>query len=315
MSNKLLTMIIEVQHVAAELDEDGTAFVVQTSAPSNVGKKQGGSAGPSEKVKKNWKKPKDMPRRPLSAYNLFFKSERLRMVSFVTNNTKPRQKGKREKKSGIGFAGMARTIASKWKAITSWDKLIFEEHAKVEKARYHKEISVWKKKQAAKNDQLQKKAPSKEASVKPGASAKTHIMGLANQHPFDASDNMVLSLLIHLEGMQDSFIMRRHQQLYQQENATLDTVVGCVPLPSLSHSPIVHPFGLTPNYPKIKQPSLAAPEPPSTCESADFCSRHAMSSTMSIDPFFPMDSGDKDQQVSAFDDLSLFMNIMEEGDW
>lgn len=97
---------------------------------------------------KNWKKPKDMPRRPLSAYNLFFKSERQKIVSSISSNV--HQKGRNKKALGIGFAGLARVIASRWKLLESEDKFAFEEQAKLEKLRYRNQISVWKSKQAIK---------------------------------------------------------------------------------------------------------------------------------------------------------------------
>jgi len=94
-----------------------------------------------------WKKPKDMPRRPLSAYNLFFQSERKKLLTNRVgqeqdvNSTEPR------KPHGLGFGGMARRIAKKWKELDGPSRAVYEEGAKVEKIRYKREVRVWKKKE------------------------------------------------------------------------------------------------------------------------------------------------------------------------
>jgi hypothetical protein len=94
---------------------------------------------------KHWKKPKDMPRRPLSAYNLFFKSERERLIASIHEDCTPdTRKGK---SAGIGFAALAREIAKKWKSLGESDRVSYERQAEAEKQRYTDEISVWKKSQ------------------------------------------------------------------------------------------------------------------------------------------------------------------------
>ena len=65
------------------------------------------SSGEKPKVKRKrkspavpWKKPKDMPKRPLSAYNLFFKDERERLLN--------------ERKSEAGQEDLPRFLTSRY---------------------------------------------------------------------------------------------------------------------------------------------------------------------------------------------------------
>ena len=50
----------------------------------------------------------------------------------------------------IGFAALARNIASKWKVLDAASCALFSERATVEKARYTKELEIWKQTQQEK---------------------------------------------------------------------------------------------------------------------------------------------------------------------
>lgn len=100
----------------------------------------------AKKAKTAWKKPKDYPRRPLSAYNLFFQSERQNLITIRDQEAIPFTK-----KKGIGgFAGLARAIATKWKALDEDERSPFEDHAKLDRIRYKAEVKMWKNKHVAK---------------------------------------------------------------------------------------------------------------------------------------------------------------------
>jgi hypothetical protein len=84
----------------------------------------------------------DKPKRPLSAYNLFFQAERKNLLaerSVLAQGTPTYSPSK------LGFANMAKTIASKWNTIDLASKKHFAGLAKHEKLRHKKATSEWKK--------------------------------------------------------------------------------------------------------------------------------------------------------------------------
>jgi hypothetical protein len=100
--------------------------------------------------KKKWKKPKDKPNRPLSAYNLFFRSERAQMLGDDAPTPAQETLKKRvhcKTHGKIGFADMARNIGARWKALDPALKKRFVDQAQKEKERYAAELATWKTKQ------------------------------------------------------------------------------------------------------------------------------------------------------------------------
>jgi hypothetical protein len=103
-----------------------------------------------KKRKKKWTKPEGKPKRPLSAYNIFFAQERILMLGkdMPTAEQEALKKKVHCKTHGkISFAVMARTIGAKWKALGANDKKIYEDRAREEKARYLTELTAWKEAQ------------------------------------------------------------------------------------------------------------------------------------------------------------------------
>lgn len=69
------------------------------------------------------------PKRPLSAYNLFFKAEREKIL---------------KEKRKPGFSDLAKEIATKWKALDAEDRKQFDEEVLRERRRYNAAFSQWK---------------------------------------------------------------------------------------------------------------------------------------------------------------------------
>ena len=101
-----------------------------------------GSLKPSavKATKKKWKKPKDKPKRPLSAYNIFFRHEHENLLygTATVGEIKPVR---------IGFSELAKNIAAKWKRLDPADsRRIYEIQADFEQHRYDKaEVEEWRR--------------------------------------------------------------------------------------------------------------------------------------------------------------------------
>ena len=143
---------------AAKAEDRSLMIHKETTTHNPSGEKTTTSDGPKKRrSRKKWKKPKDKPNRPLSAYNLFFQAERAAMLgddikATATADHPPPEKGQkrihRKTHGKIGFADMARNIGQKWKDLPDDEKKPFMELATKEKDRYVRELEAWKAEQA-----------------------------------------------------------------------------------------------------------------------------------------------------------------------
>lgn len=113
--------------------------------------------------RKKWKKPKDKPNRPLSAYNLYFQQERISMVGDCPKVLDRNDNRLHRKTHGkVSFSEMAKVIGSKWQSLPASEKKPFEEKAAKLKEQYAIELKVWKEKQKEKEKEQKEKGESAE---------------------------------------------------------------------------------------------------------------------------------------------------------
>jgi len=210
--------------------------------------------GVKAQKKRTWKKPFDKPKRPLSAYNLFFKEERERILFSISDDmatvdvsdglTEEMRRRRHRKTHGkIGFADLARSIADQWKLIDKFSRSTYETQADVEKVRYKAELEVWMK--SRKNDES--KVPKGIMSAK--IQSATH-PSLASMMAASRMRNQ----LLHQQ------LMLQHQALMSQQQ--MQTLMG---LPSMIQQQQQHIMILQqqvfsgPTLPSMTQLSVSIP--------------------------------------------------------
>lgn len=75
------------------------------------------------------KKPIGMPKRALSAYNLFFRKERRRLIQ--------------ESQGSIGFEQLGKVVGSRWQKLSKEDRRNYELESKLDEIRYQREMAVF----------------------------------------------------------------------------------------------------------------------------------------------------------------------------
>lgn len=107
------------------------------------------------------KKPKDKPKRPLSAYNIFFKEERKRILESIpsANPEQPKdqadgeKRGSKKKKTPhgkIGFENLAKAIGQRWQELEPDKAEYYKAKAAEDMKRYKDQMEVFLTKQASK---------------------------------------------------------------------------------------------------------------------------------------------------------------------
>ena len=143
--------------------KSGSATAVVAAAVSAT---RGGKKAQPKKRAQRARKPKAMPRRPLSAYNIFFREERALLLGTKDNDKddgdeegdgdKEKSKSKGGKtKTKLGFEMLAKTIGKKWKALSDEKLQQFKALAEEDMERYKQEMYEYHQNLAKKRKALQ----------------------------------------------------------------------------------------------------------------------------------------------------------------
>ena len=97
---------------------------------SKVEKKAPAPRRPTTRISRRKKKPNGLPKRPLSAYNVFFQQERLNL--------------QKEKCTKIGFQDFGKLIGARWKRLSDEERTEFVERALEDNIRYRREMDIYK---------------------------------------------------------------------------------------------------------------------------------------------------------------------------
>ncbi len=134
---------------------DSTVLSGKAAGRRKPGKEKGASPKSARGRYTRAKKPKDMPRRPLSAYNIFFKEERARMLGggHVSKAIPLGDDDSAEASGKVSFETMAKTIGKKWKELPAPNLERFKDLARQDMERYRQEMDDYHKNLALKTRQ------------------------------------------------------------------------------------------------------------------------------------------------------------------
>jgi HMG-box domain len=143
---------VDLSTLSRPLDSDSTP-----PYSSSQGQASMTSAGKMELVvkkpalKPSRKKPKDQPRRALSAYNIFFKEERQRILADIPSKRSTEQGSGRRGRNPhgkIGFENLARLIGQRWQELGPDQVQYYKAQSDADKERHAREMQEYQRNQA-----------------------------------------------------------------------------------------------------------------------------------------------------------------------
>jgi len=151
-SNNMLMMITPQQMMAGGIIPLNNMMGLMV--PGNMNNMMNQNTQVIKEVKVKRKKPKGRPKRPLSAYNIYFKDERQKILKEIPGdhetaeaNEKITWPGKKRPPHGkISFESLAKTIGARWKALGDEELAYYKKKADEDLERYASEMKAYEEK-------------------------------------------------------------------------------------------------------------------------------------------------------------------------
>lgn len=133
--------------------EEAKREIAEESTKKSKEKGKEGTKKRHKSKKHRRKKPGDAPRRPLSAYNIYFREERASLIrrsnlgepdeDFTVNLDAIAASGKKRGDPSAVFQAAARTLADRWKAMSTEEKVSYEKSAKEDMEKYRNRLAEY----------------------------------------------------------------------------------------------------------------------------------------------------------------------------
>lgn len=251
----LSTILGEARDLSPEcLDYEPLFVSIKRMNDDDVAKK----AGKSTRLKKALKKPSDKPKRPLSAYNIFFQHEREKIITGdkdakledvlfkIKNTPKPSKRRHRKSHGMIGFADLARSIAHKWKVLHAAEKAVYEAKAAIEKGKYCGQVCEWERSRETKgaggmfsgSDAVQDDDEDGDDYPLPIAHPLGKSIATTFQHNQDSLSNLLTGSKNHLNLLQQMADTGDLQNYLSLTERTLSMARASLSLPLFASLPI-----------------------------------------------------------------------------
>ena len=134
----------------------------------------------------------ERPKRPLSAYNLFFRDEREKLLQSLPSRESPirgkrKQTGDKDKcHRKIDFSSLAKTIASRWKQVDDSVKKEYESVADAGRRVYNEKAQAWREQRKALGLPTKREAKKKAAPNKLSSKVKQEVAPPSKAHHIDS---------------------------------------------------------------------------------------------------------------------------------
>lgn len=186
------------------------------------------------------------PKRPLSAYNYFFRSERARLLGIELNleevaDVHNRKKRRHRKTHGqMGFREMANKVGERWRSLDAEERAPFVKMFENDRARYKAELKKWNDAQKEKKKEVAKQVKAeKQAAKKEKAKAVKAAKLVQQKTKKSAEDDIIIPSKLQLYGTpelgtesssdgMDNFINRALDILNEDDFAMVEAV-GQIP--------------------------------------------------------------------------------------